>query len=156
MASRLTIQKLAKIAERYEMWNSTVAVQRWWHTLRVCHAALCPETIRNSHAKLMTPGSVNDKRKRGRPFTSQSPAKVAKVQEMFDQSPQKSTRKAARESGLTRHTILNVLHKELNYHPWKPHFVQELKREDCDRRMEYGELMLGWHEDLPELLENIH
>jgi len=39
---------------------------------------------------------------------------VAKVKEMFDQSPLKSTRQAARESGLTRHAILKVLHKELN------------------------------------------
>jgi len=46
-----------------------------------------------------------------------------------------------------------VLHKELNYHPLKPHYVQVLKPEDCDRRMEYGELMLGWHEDWPELFE---
>ena len=33
--------------------------------------------------------------------------------------------------------------------------MQELKPEDCDRRMEYGELMLGWYEDWPELFENI-
>lgn len=37
---------------------------------------------------------------------------------------------AARESGLTRHTVLMVLHKELNNHPWKHHFVQELELED--------------------------
>jgi hypothetical protein len=31
----------------------------------------------------------------------------------------------------------------------------ERTAEDCDRRMEYGELMLGWHEDFPQLFENI-
>ena len=98
MTSRLTIQERAKIAARYEVWNSVVEVQRWWRTLKGSRATLRPETIRNCHAKLMTTGSVNDKRRSGRPSTSRSPAKVAKVQEMFDQSPQKSTRQAARES----------------------------------------------------------
>ena len=82
----------------------------------------------------MTTRSVHDKRRRGRPSTSQSPATVAKVQEMFDQSPQNSTPQAARENGRTRHAILEVLHKELNYREWKLHYVQELKPEDCDQR----------------------
>jgi hypothetical protein len=33
--------------------------------------------------------------------------------------------------------------------------MQELTPEDCDRRMKYGELKLGWHEDFPQLFENI-
>ena len=81
MTSRLTIQERAKIAARYEVWNSVVEVQRWWRTLKGSRATLRPETIRNCHAKLMTTGSVNDKRRSGRPSTSRSPAKVAKVQE---------------------------------------------------------------------------
>jgi len=27
--------------------------------------------------------------------------------------------------------------------------------DDCDRRMDYGDSMLGWHEDWPKLFENI-
>jgi hypothetical protein len=48
-----------------------------------------------------------------------------------------------------------VLEKDLNFHPWKPHYEQELTPEDCDRRMEYGELMLGSHKDWPQQFENI-
>ena len=66
-----------------------------------------------------------------------------------------STRQAAREIGLSRHTVLRVLKKDLNIRPRKPHYVQELTPEDCDRRMEYGELMLGRHEDWPKIFENI-
>jgi hypothetical protein len=40
-----------------------------------------------------------------------------------------------------------VLQVEVDFRPWKPHHVQKLTPEDCDRRMEYGELMLGWHKD---------
>ena len=72
---------------------------------------------------------------------------------MFTQSPEKSTQQVAGENGLTRHIILKVLHKELNYRSWKPHYVQKLKPKDCDRRMKYG-VMLGGHEDLPKLFEN--
>ena len=48
-----------------------------------------------------------------------------------------------------------MLKKNLNFRAQKPHYVQELTTEDCDRRMEYGELMLSWHEDWPKLFENI-
>ena len=48
-----------------------------------------------------------------------------------------------------------MLKKDLNFRPRKSHNVQELTPEDCDRRMEYGELMVGWHEDWPKLFENI-
>jgi len=47
-----------------------------------------------------------------------------------------------------------VLKKDWNFRPQKPHYVQELTPEVCDRRMEYGELMLGWHGDWPKLCEN--
>jgi len=77
------------------------------------------------------------------------------VRDTFTRSPRKSTRQAARESGLSRHTVCKVLKKDLNYRPRKPHYVQELTHEDCDHRMEYGKLMLGWHGDWPKSFENI-
>jgi hypothetical protein len=80
---------------------------------------------------------------------------MATVREMLARSPGKSTRQAARESGLSRYTICKGLKEELDFRPWKPHHMQELTPEDCDRGMEYGELMLGWHEDFPQLFENI-
>ena len=43
---------------------------------------------------------------------------------------------------------------KINVHG-NPIYVQELKPDDCDRRMEHGELMLSWHGDWPELFENI-
>ena len=70
---------------------------------------------------------------------------MEKVLEMIIRSQQKSINQAARESRLTRHAILSVLPKELSYGPWNPHYVQELRPEDCDRTMEYGQLMLSWH-----------
>ena len=91
----------------------------------------------------MTTGSVNDKRSRC-PFSNRSVEKVERVLEMFIRSLQKSAHQAARESRLTRHTILSMLHKELHYRPWNLHYEQELKPADCNRRMEYGELKYEW------------
>ena len=43
----------------------------------------------------------------------------------------------------------------MNFWPRNPHYEQELTPKDCDRRIEYGELMLVWHEDWPNLFENV-
>ena len=94
----------------------------------------------------MTAGFVSDKRRNGSPFTSRSAEKVERVLERFMRSLRKpTTHQAARESRLTRCTILFEWHKILNYRPWNPHYLQDLKPADCDCRIEYGELMLGWH-----------
>jgi hypothetical protein len=103
----------------------------------------------------MATGSVKVAGRSGSPSTSQSEDNVATVWEMFSHSPSKSTHQAASECGLSRYAIRKVLKKELDFRLWKPHHVRELTPEDCDRRMEYGKLMLGWHKDFPQLLENI-
>jgi len=82
-----------------------VAVQRWWHTVKRSNATICQETIKNCHSKLLTTGSVTDARKSGRPSTSRSEENVALVRDMFIHSPRKSTRQAARESGLAKEEV---------------------------------------------------
>jgi len=119
------------------------------------NATIRQEIIKNCHSKLLTTGSVTDSRKSGRPSTSRPEENVALVHDKFTRSPRKSTRQAARESGLSKHTVCSVLKKNLNFHLQKPHYVQELTPKDCDRRMECGELMLDWHDDWPKPFENI-
>ena len=104
----------------------------------------------------MNTGSVTVAQRSGRPSTSHSTENVTVVQQMFSLSPQKSTREASRESGLSRHTVRRptVLREDLGFRPWKPHAVQELKPEDCDRRLEFGETMLMWLEQTPDMLKN--
>jgi hypothetical protein len=138
MVCRLSVREREQIAARYEVWNSTVLVQRWWHTLKGRYVKIRPETIKNCHSKLMATGSVKDAGRIGRPSTSRSEKNVATVREMFIRSPGKSTHQAARESGLSRYMIRKVLKEELDIHSRKPHHVQELTPEDCNRRMEHG------------------
>ena len=103
----------------------------------------------------MTTGSVKDAPRSGRPSKSEAENDVELLREMFDKSPHKSTRQAARESGLSRHTVRTILKKELRYRPWKQHYCQKISAEDCDRRMEFAELTLGWQVDWPELFDNV-
>ena len=90
MAVRLNVQERAQIAARYEVWNSVVAVQRWWRTVKGRNATIRQETKKNCHSKLLTTGSVTDARS-GRPSTSRSEENVALVRDMFTRSPRKST-----------------------------------------------------------------
>ena len=143
--SPLTIQEQTKIAAHCEERNFIVLVQRRWGTCKVWHEILHLETIRRCPAKLMTAGSVNNKRRSGHPLASRSAEKMDKVLEMFMRSLQKSTHQAAHEVRLLRHTAHSVLHKELNYSPWNPPLCEELKSAEYDCRMEYEELMLSWH-----------
>ena len=66
MSSALTIQEQAA---RYEMRNFIVPVQRRCGACKGKHNTLRPEVNRGYSTKLMTTGTVNDKRKSGRPFT---------------------------------------------------------------------------------------
>jgi hypothetical protein len=91
MAGRLTTQERAQIAARYEVWNSVVAVQRWWRTVKDGNATIRQETIKNCHSKLLTTGSVKDAMRSGRPSTSLSEENVASVMDMFTHSLHKST-----------------------------------------------------------------
>jgi DNA-binding transcriptional regulator YhcF (GntR family) len=111
MAYRISMQERAQVAARYEVWHSVVQVQRCWRTEHGPRATLDPKTTKKRHDKLMNTGSVFDIRRSGRPSKSRSEENVRMVQDMFTRSPQKSTRQVARESGLSRHTIRNVLKK---------------------------------------------
>ena len=103
----------------------------------------------------MTSGSVADSQWSGRPATSRSDENINVVRELFRNSPEASIRRVSRDTGLPSTTVFKILHKDLNFKPWKPHLCQDLVEEDFDRRKEYGETMLAWHEDWPELFHNI-
>ena len=63
-------------------------------SLRCSNGGVVCSEILSRHAKLTTTGSVNDKRRNGCPSTGQTLGKLAKVQEMFNQNQQKSSRQA--------------------------------------------------------------
>lgn len=150
----LTLQDRAMIASRFEVWKSVQLVQTWWHNEKGKNNHLHKNTIIKWHSRLMETGSVCDApRQRMKP--SRSEDNISVVKEMFVRSPGKSIRQAVRESGLTYHSVRTILTAELDFRPWKPHYCQALSAEDCDRRLEYGEMMIEWQIRWPELYHNI-
>ena len=54
---------------------------------------------------------------------------------MFADDPGKSVRNASSASELSYKLVRDILHKDINFKPWKP------KSEDMDRRLEFAETM---------------
>lgn len=67
--------------------------------------------------------TVDDTKINSRLTISRPVENVAIVQEMSDRSLQKPIHQTARESGLTRHRIRMLLHKELNFRPSRRYYV---------------------------------
>ena len=97
MSERLTNHERAQIASHYEVWKSVVQVQRWWREHHERRACLDSRTIKTCHSKLMTTGSVKDAPRSGRPSKSKAENDVELLRKMFDESPHKSTHRAARK-----------------------------------------------------------
>ena len=55
---------------------------------------------------------------------------VAAVRDAVKQSPRHSARKQGSALGLSRHSLRGILHKDLQFHPYKMKLVQEMKEWD--------------------------
>ncbi|PSN52229.1 hypothetical protein C0J52_12759 [Blattella germanica] len=64
------------------------------------------------------------------------------VRTAFQRSPQKTTHRASRETGIPQSTIVKILHKRLHFHAYKVQILQALMPEDRPRRAEFATLML--------------
>ena len=128
MAGHLNVPEWEQIAARCEVRKYVISVQRWWRAVKGRNATIHQETIKNCHSKFLTTCSVMDAWRSGCPPTSRCVENVALVWVTFTRSPRESTRQAAHENGLSRHTVRTVLKKGLNIRPRKPRNVQELTR----------------------------
>ena len=82
-------------------------------------------SIRLWHKKFMETGTVFDARWSGRPRTSEENIKRVR-QALFQRSPMKSVRTAARQLDLPRATVHKVLHKNLRLFAYKVQMLQAL------------------------------
>lgn len=88
MAGRLAVQERSKIAACYDVRNSIVLVQKWWRPEKSKHATLHPETIK----KLSFKADDHDICEQSRKLHPIIAENVVTVPEIFNRSPQKSTR----------------------------------------------------------------
>lgn len=146
-----TVEK-AKCAAWYEYTQSIVTVQRKFRR-EFNHDPPSARSIRTWHASLLQRGSVlpHERQRRRQVRTEQT---VGRVEELFQNSPHMSTRRAAGQLGISRRTIQRILH-DLHWHPYKLHVVQELSAEDCENRIAFAQDELDRIEQNPHHLASI-
>ena len=89
----------------------------------------------------------------GRPRVSEE--NVRRIQESFERSPRKSTRRASGELGIPQPTVWRVLRCRLLFKPYRLQLVQALRPNDKRKRVEFCDRMLQNMEDdtfLPRLI----
>ncbi|XP_055878515.1 uncharacterized protein LOC106074981 [Biomphalaria glabrata] len=74
----------------------------------------------------------------GQPRTATNDESTTAVLKLFQRSPQKSLRQAARESDVSASTVLNILRKG-KFRLYIARLVQQLSDDDPDRRLEFCE-----------------
>ena len=155
MALQLSAHKRVSIAARFEVWGSIVQVQRWFKSTFGRNEKLGKNTIKLCHSKLFDTGSVSNTKRPKDLSKKRSAENVAVVRMLFTDDPERSIRNVSLHSDLSYTLVRDILHKNLNFKPWKPQSVQELFPEDMDRRLELAELMLEIAEGRPDLFSKI-
>ena len=79
----------------------------------------------------------------GRPRSSRTADNIASVDESVKLDPEKSTRRRSQELNIKRSSLLNILHKDLNVHPYRLQIKQELSPEDIIKRVD----MCQWFQE---------
>ena len=80
---------------------------------------------------------------------------MRRIQEGFERSQRKSTRRASREIGMPQQTVWRVLRRRLLFKPYHLQLVQALRPNDKRKRVEFCDRMLKNMEDdtfLPRLI----
>jgi len=102
------------------------------------------------------------KKQGGSAPTVRTPENVEAVRNAVEQSPRRSAVRHAQALRLSDTTVRQILHQDLNFHPYKLMLVQELNQQDFGRRTTFAETMLQMFEGDPELViltsdeENFH
>lgn len=76
---------------------------------------------------------------------------INQVRASVERSPKRSSRKQSQALGLSRTTFLRILHKDLNFHPYKIQIVQALKPTDLPARLHFAETILQHEIDVHNL-----
>ncbi|XP_049809920.1 uncharacterized protein LOC126252950 [Schistocerca nitens] len=136
---RLSFEVWKQIIKWYWKFKNVAAVRRQW---RSEYGTEPPSRLTITHLrdKFEIHGTVCDvhKGRPGRPRTATSDDSTTAVLELFQRSPQKSSRQAACESNVSASSVLCIL-KKGKFCVYIPRLVQQLSDNDPDQRLEFCE-----------------
>lgn len=145
------------IIELYFATNSVILAQRNFRREFPGRRCPCAKTIRRLLAKFRSTGSLVDANKghSGRPLSARSPDNIQAVRERLQQSPRKSTRRLSQEVGISRASVLRVIHKDLTLFPYKIQILQHQTDANKRERFEFCQSMSERIENNPGVLDHI-
>ena len=137
--ARLNFEERKFILKCYWKTENISEVQRRFRT-EFQRDAPTRLTITRLRDKFEEEGTVKDVHKNhsGRPRSSTSPKIARGVIERFHQSPRKSVRQAARETGVPKSSVHRIL-KRAQWRSFIPRLVYALNEDDYDRRIQFCE-----------------
>ena len=141
-----TAQHRAFVVEAYfKNGDSTVKTQRLFrrHFNIPSHGRVpCRNTIREWIQNFRENASALKRKSRGRIPTVRTPENFDKVRMAIVESPRRSVRRHSAAIGLSDRSVRRILHKDLNFHPYKIAIVQELNDRDMANRRISSEQLL--------------
>ncbi|CAH1962018.1 unnamed protein product [Acanthoscelides obtectus] len=99
-------------------------------------------TIGRLVRKFEATGSVANLLGSGRPRSVRTPENIAVVKESVRDDPKQSTTRRSQELGISRTSLLRILHTDLNVHAYKIQLTQELRRADHFSRRTFSDWLL--------------
>ena len=112
-------------------------------------------TINNWVRKFRTTASTEDKKHGGKPKTVRTPENIERVRIDFQRSPKRSAHRHAQTLGISRTSLRRILHKDLNFHPYKLQIVQELSDRDHASRRTFCEQFIELTREQPDLIRRV-
>ena len=126
--------------EIVKIWGgrSARAVARDFNERHPQHAPVSHVAVAQLLRKFEETGTVEDRRRSGRPRTATDEGTATAVLASFVKSPQRSTRRLSGECHVSQTSICRVL-KTHKWHPYKLQLQQHLSEDDPDRRLQFCE-----------------
>lgn len=125
------------------------------HTFRNRDGAsqISKSTVQRTVRRFDEHGTLNDLERSGRPKSATTEEKQFEIAQAFVENQHHTLRKASDEYDISHESVRKIL-KNINFHPYKVHLVQELNDDDPDRRVEFCETMMTRIDANPNFLYN--
>lgn len=152
-ARRLTLNERIYTIKAYYQTNSYKHIYEDWEN-NFATDSPSKRTIQTLVSKFETTGCATDAPRSGPPKVVCSGDNKDLVAATFVNSPKKSQRRASLELGISRRSLSRMM-TEIGLKPYRPRALQALNEDDPDRRLEFCENFVAFHNVDPSILDKI-